>query len=342
MLDALLDPLDDPRWARLVARAPQSSVFHHPAWMGLVSGHYGYRLAALAVLDAAGEAVAGLPVMLVASRLTGRRLVALPFSDVCPILFAEDAPASSRDRLARSLLVLADERRASIEVRAELPELAPPLPRFVNHVIALGDGVEAVERRYSPQVRRNVRKAQRLGVEVRRETDAASLEAFYRLHLQTRRRLGVPTQPLAFIRNLHALFVRNVGFVSIVRLDGRIVAAAVFLHAGGTLTYKYGASDFAFQHVRPNNALFADTIRWACQRGLCALDLGRTDFGHQGLRAFKGSWGARERTLAYTYAGGPPPGAEPSRSERLLAPVIRRGPPLVGRAIGEVLYRHAG
>jgi CelD/BcsL family acetyltransferase involved in cellulose biosynthesis len=119
------------------------------------------------------------------------------------------------------------------------------------------------------------------------------------------------------------------------------VAAAVFLHASGTLTYKFGASDRAFQHARPTNALLADAIRWACGRGLRALDLGRTDLGHDGLRAFKRSWGAAETTLAYTYAPGAP-GAGRSRAQRVVAPVIRRGPALVGRAIGEVLYRHAG
>jgi CelD/BcsL family acetyltransferase involved in cellulose biosynthesis len=341
MSDALLDPLHDPRWARLAERAPQASVFHHPAWMGLVSAQYGYRLAAPAVLDAGGEAVAGVPVALIASRLTGRRIVALPFSDVCPPLVTGRAPADARARLAAALLALGREHRATVEVRGDLAELAPPVTRFHQHVVDLGPGVEGVERGYTPAVRRNVRTAHRLGVDVRREDGPAALEAFYALHVQTRRRLGVPTQPKRFVRGLGALLDRDLGFVSVARLDGRPVAAAVFLHAAGTLTYKFGASDRSFQHVRPTNALFADAIRWACGRGLRELDLGRTDLGHEGLRAFKRSWGAAETPLAYTYAGEPP-GRGRSRAQRLAAPVIRRGPALVGRAVGEVLYRHAG
>jgi CelD/BcsL family acetyltransferase involved in cellulose biosynthesis len=342
MTTALLDPLNDPRWLRLVERAPQASVFHHPAWIGLVERHYRYAMAAAALLDDAGEAVAGLPVALVASRLTGRRLVALPFSDACPPLVAPGAPGGARTLLAGAVDELRRSRGVPIEVRGAFPELAPPVARFLTHRLELAGGLGEVQRGYASQVRRNVRKAQRLGVEVRRHRDAAALEQFYALHLQTRRRLGVPTQPKAFVLGLRALLEQGHGFVSIARLDGRAIAAAVFLHAGRTLTYKYGASDQSFQHARPNNLLFDDAIGWACEHGLRGLDFGRTDLGHEGLRAFKCSWGAAEQPLAHTYAGGPAPGPGPSRAERLLAPVIRRGPALTGRVIGEVLYRHAG
>ncbi len=339
---AILDPCCDARWLRLVERAPQTTIFHHPLWLGLIGRHYRYPLAAAALLDAAGEAVAGLPLALVASRLTGRRLVALPFSDSCPPLVAQDAPGDAAQRLAAAVEDLRRSRAMPVEVRGAFPALAAPVERFLQHRVDLTPGLEEVERAYTSQVRRNVRKARREGVEVRRHVDAAALDEFYALHLRTRRRLGVPTQPRAFVRGLGELLTGGHGFVSIARLAGRPVAAALFLHAGGTLTYKYGASDPEFQQARPNNLLFADAIAWACERRLRELDLGRTDLGHDGLAAFKRSWGAAETPLAHTYAGGPIPEPGPSLAERVLAPVIRRGPALTGRVIGEVLYRHAG
>jgi CelD/BcsL family acetyltransferase involved in cellulose biosynthesis len=339
---ALLDPRGDAQWLRLVDRAPQASIFHHPLWLGLVTRQYRYPLAAVAVLDAGGEAVAGLPVALVASRLTGRRLVALPFSDACPPLVAQDAPGDAAVRLAGAVEELRRSRDMLLEVRGAFPELAAPVVRFHQHRVDLAAGLEDVERGYAAQVRRNVRKARREGVEIRRRVDAGALEEFYALHLRTRRRQGVPTQPKAYVLGLGALLDAGHGFVSIARLAGRPVAAAVFLHAGGTLTYKYGASDRRFQHARPNNLLFADAIAWACEQGLRELDLGRTDLGNEGLRAFKRSWGAPEEPLAHTYAGGPAPSPGPSLASRLLAPVIRRGPALTGRVIGEAFYRHAG
>ncbi len=342
MPTALIDPLRDARWPALVARAPQASIFHDPTWIGLLRGQYRYPMAAAVVLDAGGEAVAGLPLALVASRLTGRRLVALPFSDVCPPLVVPDAAADAREQLAAAVSALRRQRGAPVEIRGALAELAPPVVRFHQHRIDLAPGLDEVTARYASQVRRNIRKAQRLAVEVRRHTGTAALEEFYALHLRTRRRLGVPTQPRAFVLGLAGLMMAGHGFVSIARLDGRAVAGAVFLRAGAVLTYKYGASDQEFQHARPNNLVFADAIAWGCAEGLRELDLGRTDLGHEGLSAFKRSWGATEEPLHHTVAGQPAGRAGRSRAERLLAPVIRRGPAVCGRVIGEVLYRHAG
>jgi CelD/BcsL family acetyltransferase involved in cellulose biosynthesis len=339
---ALLDPLNDPRWARLVDRCPQASIFHHPAWMGLLGEHYRYPLAAAAVLDAEGEPVAGLPLALIASRLTGRRLVALPFSDVCPPLLAPGGSADALQLLAEAVEGERRRRDLPLEVRAPFAQLGRPADRFYLHVVDLRDGLAEVESRYPSRARRHVRKARRMGVEVRQRQDVESLEEFYALHLGTRRRLGVPTQPKAFIRGLAGMFARGLGFVAVARFEGRSVAAAVFLRTGGNLTYKYGASDERYLHIRPNNMIFGEVIKWACDQGLATLDLGRTDFGQEGLRAFKLSLGATEETLAYTYGGTAPGPSTPSRAQRAATVLIRKSPPVVGRAIGEVLYRHAG
>lgn len=341
MLSTLLDPVADPRWAQLVADSPQASIFHHPAWLELLHSRYRYPITAAAVLDAAGRPVAGLPMALVSSRLTGRRLVSLPFSDVCPPLVTGDAAGGALELLAETVERERLARDLPLYVCAAFPQLGTPVDRYLLHLVDLTEGAEATAARFASRARRHARKAERLGVEVQQRTDADALDAFYALHLHTRRRLGVPTQPKAFIRDLGGLFDRGLGFVAVASLEQRPIAAAVFLRCGGTLTYKYGASDQHHLHARPNNLLFARVIRWGCEQGLRTLDLGRTDTEQDGLAAFKRSWGATEETLAYTYRGASPPPAS-SRLERAAGAVIKRSPPLVGRAVGEVLYRHAG
>ena len=338
----LLDPLADPGWRELVASAPAATIFHHPAWLRLLRERYRYAIGAAVVRDADGRLVGGLPLAAVTSRLTGRRLVAVPFADTCGPILAPGAPDGVLEALGRAVERERERRGVALEVRERFAPAGTPVDLFHQHVIALGDGVEAVEQRFHSRVRRNVRKARREGVTVERRTDAAALDAFYALHLATRRRLGVPTQPRAFIRGLGALFEEGLGFVGLASHEGRPVAAAVFLQTNRTLLYKYGASDESALALRPNNVLFADVIRWGAESGLLALDLGRTDLGQEGLRTFKRSWGAEERTVAYTYGGTAPPTPGHGVRDRVLAQVIRRTPPITGRAIGELLYRHAG
>jgi CelD/BcsL family acetyltransferase involved in cellulose biosynthesis len=335
---AILDPVCDLRWKRFADAAGGATIFHHPAWLRLIAGRYGYPVAACAVLDGDGEIAAGLPVALVGSPLTGRRLVAFPFSDVCPPLGA----ASAVGELADVAEQLRSRMRAPLEVRGDFP--GRPGARYVHHVVALGPRVADVERGFTrSSVLRGVRRARREGLVAERRSDVEALDIFYRLHVATRSRLGAPTQPRAFIRDLRHLFTEGLGFVMLVSRGTDVAAAAVFLHHGGTLTYKYGASDVNALSMRPNNLLFWEAIRWGCENDFATLDLGRSDVDQQSLREFKLSWGAEELPLVYAHLGaGGPRAADRGLPGRLLAEGIRRTPPVVSRLTGELLYRHAG
>jgi CelD/BcsL family acetyltransferase involved in cellulose biosynthesis len=281
-----------------------------------------------------------------------RKWVSLPFTDYCP-------PLASAPREEQELVTaLRRESRAAgvrrVEVRAPLTGagLDPAGERTdaaaLRHVVALDDGAAAVYARFHPsQVKRSIRRAEREGLTVRRADDPRDLlDTFYRLHLQTRRRLGVPVQPRRFFRLLWDGPVSvGMGSVLIVETDGRPIAAAVFLTWNKTAIYKFGASDASAWGLRPNHALMWHAIRTACEQGCRWFDFGKTAVGQEGLRSFKLSWGATEEPLAYRTLGaasgrdGAPPSAD-RLGARLLRPVIRHSPLLVCRAAGEALYRY--
>lgn len=331
----IVDPLRQPEWLDLLDRAPAATAFHHPAWLRLLSDHYRYQVSAWCLADGDGGLVAGLPVALVRGRITGERLISLPFSDACPPLIAGGDPGA----LAAAVSAERERHGLPLEVRGPLPG-ATMTTRFVQHQLELEPGVERVTRRFTKsQVRRGVAKAVREGVTVDRLTDADALARFYALHTATRRRQGVPTQPRRFILRFSSLFDEGLGFVMLARHEGRDVAGAVFLHFGGTLTYKYGASRRADLYLRPNNLLFMEAIRWGCENGMRTLDLGRTDLDNAGLLAFKRSFGPAESPLPYSYLGAPR--RDPARGlpGRALSTVIQHSPAGVGRLVGEALYR---
>jgi CelD/BcsL family acetyltransferase involved in cellulose biosynthesis len=345
----LIDPLADERWARFVADAPGANVFHHPAWLELLQRSYGYAIRACCIVDSSGEIRAGVPLALVGGPLRAPRLAALPFSDHCAPLTAPQGDAELLGELLEALAALRGELGLAVEIRGPVGSQTPAqvVDRYHLHDIPLEPDVDAVVQRFGrrSQILRGVRKAEREGLVVERRTDAAALAEFYDLHVDTRRRQGVPTQPKAFILGFEELFARDLGFVLVVRDGEQAIAAAVFLAFNGTLIYKYGASDPAALGKRPNNLLFLEAIRWGCAEGIHTLDLGRTDIGHETLREFKASWGAHERTLEYHELGASPRRATAESTggmARHVAPIIRRSPPIVGRMIGAALYRYAG
>src|SRR6266446_9650165 len=78
-----VDPTRDVRWAELVERHPRASVFHTPAWLEALRRTYGYEPVAYTTTPPGIELTNGVVLCRVSSRITGRRMVSLPFSDHC-------------------------------------------------------------------------------------------------------------------------------------------------------------------------------------------------------------------------------------------------------------------
>jgi CelD/BcsL family acetyltransferase involved in cellulose biosynthesis len=332
--------LTDPRWANFVAAHPAATPFHHPDWARLVASCYGFRAFALATTDTTSAIRAGLPVIEVSQPFSSPRWVSLPYTDYCPPLLS---PGQREEELVAALgqaSGAAGVRR--IEVRAPLAG-ASASHAALRHVLPLHGGPGAVYAGFHrSQVQRNIRRAEREELTVRRATRAEDLVGtFYRLHLQTRRRQGVPVQPRRFFQLLwEGVISPGLGSVLIVEASARPIAAAVFLAWNGTVIYKFGASDASAWSLRPNHLLFWHAIRTACEQGNRRFDFGRTDAGQEGLRAFKLSWGAVEEPLVYGALPGGEKASRDRRAARMLAPAIRHGPLLFCRAIGETLYRY--
>src|SRR5207302_10387419 len=71
----------------------KDSFSHNQAWLDLITRLYGYSVIPLTTTDTAGQLTGFLPLCSMHSPITGKRLVALPFSDHCPLLAADDASA---------------------------------------------------------------------------------------------------------------------------------------------------------------------------------------------------------------------------------------------------------
>jgi CelD/BcsL family acetyltransferase involved in cellulose biosynthesis len=333
--------LGDARWDRFVGMRDEGLPFHRWAWLEVLAESYGFRPIAAVLASPSGALCAGLPLMEVRDRIRGRRWIALPFTDRCPVL-AESATAAKA--LVGALAAAARKEGVRLEVRSQVEGegLAAGVVA-VRHELDLTSGYEAVERGFSAMTYRNIAKALRAGLEVRvAEHEDDLVRLFYGLQLRTRRRLGIPVQPRRFFRLLWRLGLeRGLGHALLVLDRGRPIAGAVFLVERGTVVYKYGASDERAWSLRPNNLLFAEAIRRACDEGRTSFDFGRANVGGAGLRAFKASWGASEEPLVYTRLGSAPGIEPPSGPMRLAGTLIRRAPTWLGRAVGEGLYRYA-
>jgi hypothetical protein len=295
-----IDPLLYPAWDSLLAAQARSSFFHGSAWARVLHETYGHQPAYFCRF-ATGQLTELLPVMEVSSLWTGRRGVSLPFTDFC-------APLSSGEGDGHALYdaVLAQGRRRGwryLECRGIVPgrPSARPSLAFLGHVIDLEPGPEALFNGFEGAVRRGIRRAEGSGLQIEFGADIESVKTFYALHCRTRSRHGLPPQPFVFFKNIarHVLD-QGQGGVLIARAGLTPVAAALFFHHRRQALYKFGASDYAFQGLRPNNLVMWEAIKRYAGHGFTALHLGRTSLANQGLRRFKLGFGAAEHRIEYS------------------------------------------
>jgi lipid II:glycine glycyltransferase (peptidoglycan interpeptide bridge formation enzyme) len=289
-----------------------------------------------------------LPLYHIQSPLTGRRYVSLPFSDHCPLLAIDAADAH---KLLDQALALAQKARY-LELRGGCNDLLAGRTDlvasnlYVRWLLPLHSDPHNVWAGLHRPVQRQIKKAQKLGVQVRIARDRAEMEQYYRLHLLTRMKHGMPAQPRRFFFALWDAFSADETMqLLLADYEGTTVAGMILLTAGSTVKYAYGASNEHYLHLAPNNLLLWTAITRGCTQGYRTLDLGRTARDNHGLMEFKRRWGAREERLPYYYYptnDGLTATSEQSWKYRLLTACWKRLPARIAEPLGGALYKHLG
>lgn len=162
--------------------------------------------------------------------------------------------------------------------------------RKFTHLLKTKVDYEELWKAYNKRVRTAVRKAEKLGVKVRESKAESDLRAFYTIYLNSLERLEGTPKPFSLLRQLQS---SEIAKLSLAEYDGKIIAGLLYLFFNRTLTLWVGASSLEYREFRPNNAIFHQVIKWACEVGYDYVDFGASPLGNQGLVAFKEEWRAK-------------------------------------------------
>ncbi|HZF00394.1 MAG TPA: GNAT family N-acetyltransferase [Methylomirabilota bacterium] len=339
-----INPLEHSDWDGRVAdqNHPARSFFHSAAWANVLTETYGYKPVYF-VTNEFGALHSLLPLMEVDSGLTGKRAVALPFTDNCDPLCADTIGFKELFRNAVEFGKLSGWKYLEFRGGRKFLNGTPPSLSFYGHSLDLPPDENAFFGSLKSSVRRAIRKSEKEGVRTEISGELDAVKTFYSLQCKARKKHGLPPQPFSFFRNIHRhVLAKNLGIVVLARRKKTPVAGAIFFHSGGQAIYKFGASDETFQHLRGNNLVMWEAIRRFARCGVKKLDLGRTSIGNEGLRRFKLGWSAEEKFVNYFRFS--------LEQEKFVASddeasgwhnrVFRALPAFASRMIGEILYRH--
>ena len=345
-----LNPLQDPRWPAFVERHPRASLFHSVGWLDALRRTYGYQPVVYTTTHPDSELRDGIVFCRVRSWLSGSRLVSLPFSDHC------DPLVDSPEGIFSILQHLKKEQQRRGWKYLELRPLSPAFPSlrdqglssgqadsFSLQILDLRPDLDALFQQFHKScVQRKIHRAKREQLTYEEGRSETLLRHFYSLLILTRRRHGVPPQPLAWFRNVLA-GLKEQALIRLVSKESQPIASILTISFKDTMTYKYGCSDARFNNLGGTPLLFWNAVQDAKRRQATTFDFGRSELTNPGLIDFKENWGAISVPLNYCRLL-----AEPQRRPnsdwraRLAKTLFSRMPSPLLAATGKLLYRHIG
>lgn len=180
-------------------------------------------------------------------------------------------------------------------------------PRINFHLPLDGGSEQAVSSRMSKTWRKNIRKAERAGVQVH-TGELADLEEVLEISAETADRNHFNAKPRSYMESilttLTADFPGRIAF-EVVRHEGQVLAAGARAQISRRAQGIFIATSTIRPELRPSNALYWEIIRRAVADGIEVFDIGGvedaldTDVHSAGLVHFKAGMGAN----AHEYIG---------------------------------------
>ncbi|MCK4786627.1 MAG: GNAT family N-acetyltransferase [Desulfobacteraceae bacterium] len=340
----IINPLNYDGWDDLLVSNHKHCFFHYSPWNRVLHEAYQYEPLYLTAINH-GKLQALIPCMEIKSFLTGRRGVCLPFTDYCDPFWGEDITIDDTFNYLANYGKQANWKY--IEIR-DINNSFRNFPRssyYWNHTLDINKTEDQLFSGLRTSTKRNIKKAIKADVEVVVSNTRKSMKEFYRLNCMTRKKNGLPPQPYLFFDKIYQRIIsKDKGLLIIARHDGKVVAGALYLHAGKRAIYKYGASDARYNHLRHNNLVMWEAIKWYMKNGYRTLCFGRTDPVNTGLRNYKLGWGTEEKIINYykfdlrnnAFVEGN------AKTTGFHNKIFRLMPVPLLRLVGAALYRHVG
>jgi hypothetical protein len=340
-----INPLDYDQWDKLILESNPYSFFHSYAWIKVLWESYGYK-PHFFILNNKRGFPALLPFMEVNSRYTGRRGVSLPFSDHCDPIIRESIAARRLLEHAIDFGKTSNWKYLDMHGGDIIFQGKKPSREYYGHLLELKDEPNKMLKQFRDSTRRSIKKSVKSGVEIQRSNSLQSIQDFYQLHCLTRKRHQIPVQPFQFFKKIHEHIIsKKSGFIIKALYHNKIVGAAVFFHFGKKAMFKFGASDLNYQHLRMNNLIMWEAIKWYSTHGFESFCFGRTDMENVGLRRFKQGWGTKEYLIKYFKYDLTTDSLIKNNSDHMdlmLRFVFSKMPVPVSRILGSLCYKHFG
>ena len=332
-----------------VAKHPLGTVYHTTSWRRVIKDTYGLRPFYVYLEESDRSIVGGIPMFWVNSRLSGRKLSALPGAQYCNPLVRDQEEYDEILSCLTGVIQGKDggyvEIRTSSDFTMKTDAFGKGFENYCTYRLNLEKPLADIRNGLHRSCIQRVleKKAYRNGLELERAESEKDVKSFYRLYLSMRKRVGCLPQPYKFFKALWRNLSKDDMEILLCKKNGVCVAAILLLYFGDTAIYEYGASRPDMLKEGVSHFLLWEAIKTARNRGYKRFDFGRTAFSNHGLNQFKHRWGTEKVLLSYYFLPkirNFSPISQHVGLNRLMHSTMALLPESTCRIIGRTLCRH--
>ena len=286
-----------PEVGEYVRRTDQGRLCHLPEWSSMIRRTFGHEVFYLVACE--GKLIRGvLPLTRIRSRLFGNRMISQAFSNYGGPL-VDDLGALGE--LLNHAFELAREHGCSTVEFRNLQPLPYGLVLQEDKVcmfLPLVSDPDEMWRRLKPEIRNQVRKAEKSGL-IATSGGQELLGEFYQLWTIRMRQLGTPCYSKNLFRNILETFPKH-SRIFVVKLGNQAVGTAFSYSFNGLGQCRWSATRIEFNKLAPNTMLYWSAVRHHCLVGDRTFDFGRSTSGSN-QHEFKRRWRTKPIQLHYQY-----------------------------------------
>lgn len=148
---------------------------------------------------------------------------------------------------------------------------------------------------------RNIRRAQKAGINIAPTQDPLALSFLYEVHCANMNKIGGLAKPKLFFDLIPKLFSQEQYKVYVAEKEGKPIAALLLLYGGGVVEYFVPATIWEYRNDQPLSLLIFEAMKDASNEGFQTWNWGGTWATQDGVYHFKKKWAARDiRYFYYT------------------------------------------
>jgi FemAB-related protein (PEP-CTERM system-associated) len=178
------------------------------------------------------------------------------------------------------------------------PSVFPCNQEHIQMVLELPEEWKEYEKEIAPRLRQ-VKKAQKDGLKVKRGRGEELLNAFYTVFSQRMKELVFPVYPKKYFQTILEVFPEQTELVLVYDQATPVGGMLLFTY-NGVCSAPYVATLLKGSASHPNQLLYFSAIQQAWEEGCRVFDFCRSQVG-SGTFTFKSQWKAKPRNLVYHY-----------------------------------------